>query len=217
MAATHIQSVGRVIAAASTTVTFTSVAAGDLLVCGIRTASGTPTVSDTVNGSWTAGPTVGNFFCFYVLSSLAAASLVVTINGVSVLKVAADQFSGGTFTFLGSSTVASASNTTSAVTFGTIASIAAGVVDWACATFAATSSTDTPGTTNGVSMTTGVDIVDATNGSIYSEYALSTASGTQNATATLSGNTGANAAQIAFGFTAVTPTGQGLTVAASPN
>ena len=169
--------------------TFSSaVEAGDLLVCIVR-ASGTVSVSDNVNGSWTQINSIDQKYLFFLQNSRAAnaGSLVITLVASSSndVRISADEFSGvATSSALDAQSTGTVSQGT-AWSAGSTSSIPAGELVYAGA---GTGSDEvfSVGSTNGIPMTVGGRQTSSSNGAIFSEYVLSSAAGVQNADATMS-------------------------------
>jgi hypothetical protein len=201
----HVQNVVQIGNGTTMTATFPgAVQAGDLLV-GVFRGSGTVSISDNVNGSWTQVFGLSNVYLFYLPDSGAAGagSLVLTIDGSSSgsLRLSADDFSGvATSSPLDAQSTGSNSGGTS-WSAGSTPSVAAGELVYAGAGTAGNNELFAPLSTAGVPMTVGGQATSASDGSIFSEYVLSSVAGAQNAGADLtpsSGGDGINGGQLIF-------------------
>jgi hypothetical protein len=198
----HVQNVAQTTSGNSLTVTFAkAVGAGDVLL-GAFHGVGTVTVSDSLNGAWTQVSSQSNVYLFSVQHTVAAAAgqLAITVKSSTKgsLQVSADEFSGlSASSALGqTSTGTSTGSTWSA---GTTPAIPAGELVYA---WAGTSESVLflAGKTNGVQMVIGGEAPSSTNGTIASEYALSSAAGPQDSTAmvTPASVKGVNGGQATF-------------------
>jgi hypothetical protein len=195
----HVQNVTQLASGNTLTTTFGhGVAAGDLLV-GAFHGEGTVTVSDNRNGAWKqAGNQSGNYV-FYV-ENTTPGHIAITLSATTQgsLRLSADEFSGvATASALdGQSTGSSTGTTWSA---GTTMPIAAGelVYGWGGTS---ESVVLTAGATNGVPMTLGGQATSNSLGTIFSEYALSSAAGAQDSSATVApaAMKGVNGGQVTF-------------------
>jgi hypothetical protein len=181
-----------------------AVQAGDLLV-GVFRASGTVSVSDSVNGSWTQVFGLNAVYLFYYPNSsvAGAGSLVITVGASTSgsLRLSADEFSGvaASSPLDAQSTGSDSGGTTWSA--GSTPPIEAGELVYAGAGTAGNNELFAALSTAGVAMTVGGQATSASNGSIFSEYALYSDAGAQNAAADLapsSGGSGINGGQLVF-------------------
>ena len=200
----HVQNVVQIGSGTSMTATFSgAVEAGNLLV-GVFRGSGTVSVSDSVNGSWTQVFGLNNVYLFYYPSGGAAGagSLVLTVSASTSgsLRMSADEFTGvATLLPLDAQSTGSNSGGTT-WSAGSTPPIAAGELVYAGAGTAGNDELFAPLSTAGITMTVGGQATSASNGSIFSEYALSSEAGAQNAAAGLtpSSGSGINGGQLTF-------------------
>ena len=202
IATRHVQTITAITSGTELTAMFTQpIAAGDLLVGGFR-STGTPTVSDDVNGTWAqVPPTTGSTYIFYFANTAAAASLTITMTSPNdaPLRIVADEFSGyATTNALDRSS--SSQTTTSATTWVAPATpaVPAGELVYATAGNFNNGEVFTAGLTNGVAMTATGQAADGANGVSFSEYALAAAAGPQNASASVSPSIGMAGVQATF-------------------
>jgi hypothetical protein len=178
-----------------------AVGAGHLLV-GVFRGAGTLSVSDNVNGAWTHINSYSVASLFYVQNSKAASanSLIVTVHGTGAgrMRIAVDEFAGVATT---GALIAQSANGIGGASWsgGSTAAVPAGQLVYAGASTGSINDTFTAGSTNGVAMKLGGQQTSG-SGSIFTEYALSSAAGVQNATATVSPSAtmGVNGGQAVF-------------------
>jgi hypothetical protein len=185
----HVQNVAQTTTGTSLTVTFSkAVGAGDLLL-GAFHGVGTVTVSDSLNGAWTQVSSQNNVYLFSEQHSVAAAAghlaITVTSSTQGSLRISADEFSGlsASSALDQTSTGASTGTTWSA---GRTAAIPAGELVYAWAGTSQGGLVFTAGTTDGVAMTLGGQSTSSADGTIVTEYVLSSAAGVQDSSATVS-------------------------------
>ena len=199
----HVQNVTSIGSGMSLTVNLPgAVQAGDLLV-GVFRAQDMPSVSDSVNGSWTLINSNTQKYLFYRENTAAAAagSLLITLTTPDAgdLRICADEFSGvATSTSLDAQSTGSidggaawSAGTTVAIPAGELVYAGGGTGD---------NEVYAAGSSNGLPMTIGGQQTSMSNGSIFSEYLQSSAAGPQNASANVSPNTvsGLNGGQATF-------------------
>jgi hypothetical protein len=195
----HLQNVTQLASGTSLTTGFgRGVVAGDLLV-GTFHGSGTLTVSDNRNGAWTQVANLSNVYLFYV-ENTAPGHIVITLTSTTQgpLRVCADEFSGvATSAALDAQSTGSSTGTTWGA--GTTPAIPGGELVYAWAGTAESVTFDA-GTTNGVPMTIGGQSASSSEGTIFSEYALSSAAGAQDSSATVTpaSQKGVNGGQVTF-------------------
>jgi cellulose synthase/poly-beta-1,6-N-acetylglucosamine synthase-like glycosyltransferase len=166
-----------------------AVAAGDLLVGIFRATSAPPTVTDNVNGAWTEIGFNGLVSMWYFQGSAAAAAgtLTVTLNsaGAGTIRMSVDEFAGVAAAASLDQTTNGASVT---ATWTAAASAAIPAGELVAAGIGTQTNTEivTPGTTNGAVMTLGGQQTSVANGTIATEYTLSSVAGSQNSTMMLS-------------------------------
>lgn len=196
--------------AATISVTLSAaISAGDLIIC----VTGAPSfvigdVSDTAGNTWVKiGSTVNFVSMFAAVSAVAAAggtTITVAHTGSSGLRyLSADRFS----TTAPAAWTGQFSSSTATGTSGNCGSIAGdpgGNLLFATLRCGNASLTFTAGASNGVSATSNEQIGN-TGGSGYSEFVLSTATGTQSMTWSASGTVNSNvgALQATFGTAAI--------------
>ena len=181
-----------------------AIGSGDLLVGWFSeyNASGQVTVSDSVNGAWTRGPSAltyagaGDIALYYLADSQAASGLTITVTApaAAYLGGAVGEYSGVALSApLDQMAVAAGVGT--AVDSGATAAVAAGDLVFGALITGGTPGGETPGTSSGVTYT---PAASADSGSAYAEDITSAAAGPQNGTATLSTSTDWYAVAAAF-------------------
>lgn len=188
---------------ASVPVTLSSpIGSGDLLVGWFSeyNAAGQVTVSDSVNGAWTRGPSAltyagaGDIALYYLAGSKAASGLTITVSApaAAYLGGAVGEYSGVALSApLDHMAVASGNST--AVDSGPTAAVAAGELVFGALITGGSPGVITPGTSNGVAYTT-----RASTSSTYAEDITSATAGPQNGRATLTTATDWYAVAAAF-------------------
>ena len=162
------------------------VVAGDLLIGTFGADNGAPTaVSDNHNGAWTQGPCSGHFCVYYKTNTQVAAANSLTVTwsypGGYQKEAAIDEFSGVALAPPDQSTTWVSTGTggySSSMVSNPTASIPAHELVYASGGHG-NPATYTAGTTNGVAMAIGAQASGFS--SIFSEYALNAAAGSQNA------------------------------------
>ncbi len=185
----------------------TNVQAGDLLVGQFR-ANGTTSVSDSVNGSWTEAvqtTSEGVTHSIWYRQNASAGKTTVTVSGETSgsLRAVLGEYSGAAMSGALDQTSCNQGTSTS-VTTGAIASVGSGELLFAGVGAFEHPITVTAGSSNGVAATLRTQF-SGTNGTSAEEDVLSTASGTQNATFTLSESTPAGWAACAAAFHKLLP------------
>ena len=182
--------------ASSTTVSATmatAVGAGDLLAGVFRVQGAAPAVTDNINGAWTQAAIntvagVTNAIWYFQNSKAAAAgALTVTLTSgtTGAIRISADEF-------FNVATAGALDQTSIGTTFGAnwqanpTAAVAAGELVYSGFGTLTNNATVTPGTSNGAQLTIGGQQTDPANGTIASEYTVSSVAGAQNSSATLS-------------------------------
>jgi hypothetical protein len=199
----HVQNVAQTASGNSLTVTFgNAVGAGDLLI-GAFHGMGNVTVSDSLNGAWTHVSSQSNVYLFSLQHTVAAAAghLAITVksNAQGPLRICADEFSGlSAASALDQTSTGSATGATWSA--GTTPAIPAGELVYAWAGTSEGNLVFTAGTTDGVAMTLGGQSTSNANGTIVTEYALSSAAGAQDSNAMVSpaSQKGVNGGQATF-------------------
>lgn len=195
----HVQNVVQLASGNTLTVTFgQGVAPGDLLV-GVFHGEGTVTVSDNRNGAWTQVASQGTDYLFYA-ENTAPGHIAITVAASTQgsLRLDADEFSGvATASALHAQSTGSSTGTTWSA--GMTSPIPVGELVYA---WAGTSDSVvfTAGTTDGVPMTIGGQSTSSAEGTIFTEYALSSAAGAQDSGATVAPATmkNLNGGQVTF-------------------